>query len=155
MQSPMMQSPMQPPQSQVPPPYPLPPPGYVPPHVSPYGSSPPPVRRPVPRWRQALILFLTPCVALVAGLPILGLGMWFIYGDSPTPPLYADRVAGWFVAVYISIGILCGLGIHAIVIRKPWLFLAGLAITVGVIGGMIWTFINFIDNLQVNPWANG
>ncbi len=163
MQSPMQQPPGQqlpppgtPTLGQPPPPYPSPPAGYAspyPPSYAPYLGYLPPVKPRVPRWRQALILLLTPCVALVVGFPVLALGLWGTYGDSPTPPLHADRAAGWLVAAYLSIGILFGLGVHAIVIRKPWLFLAGLVVTLGVIGGMIWAYINLVDNLQIDPGA--
>ncbi len=67
-----------------------------------------------------------------------GLLLWFVYGDSPTHPPNIDGVAPWLTAAYIAVGLLWGLGIHAIVIRKPRLFLAGLAATIGLMGGVIW-----------------
>jgi len=38
-----------------------------------------------------------------------------------------------------------GLAIHAIVIRKPWFFLVGLAVTIGLMCGVIWAYVNLFE----------
>jgi len=92
-----------------------------------------------------IALIVPPPIALVLGYLIWGLLLWFVYGDSPTHPPNIDGVVQWLTAAYIAVGVLWGLGIHAIVIRKPWFFLAGLAVTIGLICGVIWAYVNLYE----------
>jgi len=91
---------------------------------------------------QALALVLPMGATLVLGYIVLLLGVWVAYGDSPIHPLHADRAVNWLIATYISIGVLCGLGVHAAVIRNPKLFFVSLAITAAVMSGMVWAYRN-------------
>ena len=125
-----------------PPTYP-PPAGYAPPpgYAPPYTGFAPPTKRRVPWWGHLLALVIPPPIALAVGAPIAALLLWGTYGDS-TPPPGADHAAAWLAAAYICVSLLFGLGVHAIVIRRPWIFLAGVAVTAAVIVGMVVAYAN-------------